>query len=105
MTKKILIAFATLALAVAGAASSYRVTLFQKSEIGGKQLKPGDYKMSLDGDKVVLSQGKDTVEATGKVESTSTKFSTTTVRYSGGESNSRIQEIRIGGTNTKVVFN
>ncbi len=105
MTKKILFAFATLALTVASAASSYRVTLFQNSEIGGKQLKPGEYKMIVEGDKVVLSQGKNSVEATAKVESSDTKFSSTTIRYSGGESNSKVQEIRIGGTNTKVVFN
>jgi hypothetical protein len=105
MTKKVLIVFTTLALAVASAASSYRITLFQKSEVGGKQLKPGEYKMSLQGDKVTLTQGKQSVEATVKVESSETKFGSTTIRYIGDESNARIQEIRIGGTNTKVVFN
>ena len=102
MTKKFLTAFAVLALAVASAASSYRVTLFQASEIGGKQLKAGDYKMHIEGEKVTLAAGKEMIETTGKVETSSEKYSTTTVRYGG---DSRVQEIRIGGTNTKVVFN
>jgi hypothetical protein len=105
MTKRFLIVFTSLALAIASAASSYRITLFQKSEVAGKQLKPGEYKMSLQGDKVILSQGKQTVEASVKVETSETKFGSTTVRYTGDESNARIQEIRIGGTNTKVIFN
>lgn len=105
MTKKVLIAFTTLALAVAGAASTYHITLFQKSEVAGKQLKPGEYKMSVQGDKIVLTQGKESVEATVKVENSATKFNSTTIRYTGSESNPRIEEIRIGGTNTKVVFN
>ena len=32
------------------------------------------------------------------------KFDTTTVRYGVGDGKTRIQEIRIGGTKTKLVF-
>ncbi len=105
MTKKLLMAFTTVALAVASAASSYKVTLFQPSEVSGKQLKPGEYKLSLQEDKVTISSGKESVEASVKVETSDTKFSSTAIRYTGTEGKYRIQEIRLGGTTTKLVFN
>lgn len=104
MTKKILIAFTTMAIAIATAASSYKVTLFQPSQVGGKELKPGEYKVSVQENKVIISSGKQSVEAEAKLETAEGKFSATAIRYAAGESN-RIQEIRIGGTNTKIVFN
>ena len=105
MTKKILIVFTTIALAIGSAASTYKLTLFQPSEVAGKTLKPGDYKISLDGDKVKISSGKETVEATAKVETADRKFPSTTVRYDAADGKNRVQQIQIGGTNTKLVFN
>ena len=40
-----------------------------------------------------------------KVETADKKFSATSVRYTSGEGRSAIQAIRLGGTNTKLVFN
>jgi hypothetical protein len=103
--KKVILSFATLALAVASAASSYRVTLFQPSFVAGTELKPGDYKVTLkDDNKAVISSGKTSVEATVKTETAESKFSSTTVRYSNGDGKYKLQEIRLGGTNTKLVF-
>lgn len=104
MTKKILLSFATLALAAASAASSYRVTLFQPSIVAGTELKPGDYKVTLKDDKAVITRGKTSVEAAVKTESADAKFSSTTVRYLNGDGKYRVQEIRLGGTNTRLVF-
>ncbi len=105
MTKKILFCLMTAALVTASAATTHRVTLFQPSVIGGKQLKPGDYKLELNDAKVVISKGKESVEAQVKVESADSKFSSTSVRYINGDGKARIQEIRLGGTNTRLVFN
>lgn len=99
--KKLLIAFATVALAVASAATKYNITLFQPSMINGTELKPGDYKVEVEGNKAVFKQGKKTFEAPVKVEETSDKYGTNTVRYIEG---SHVQEIRVGGTHTKLVF-
>lgn len=101
MKKKILFAMTTVALAVASAASSYRVTLFQPSNLGGTELKAGDYKIELKDNKAVVKDGKKVIEADVKVETADQKFSSTTVRYLDG---GKIQEIRLGGTNTKLVF-
>lgn len=104
MTKKILLAFATVALVVASAADSYKVTLFQPSIVGGKELKPGDYKLELKDSKVLIRSGKESVEANVKVETADVKYSTTSVRYQNGDGKYRLQEIRIAGTKTKLVF-
>lgn len=102
--RKILFSFATLAVAVASAASSYKVTLFQPTLIAGKELQPGTYKVEVTDNKAVISKGKNSVEANVRAENESTKFSSTSVRYSNGDGKYKLQEIRIGGTTTKLVF-
>lgn len=104
MTRKILLSFATLALAVASAGSSYKVTFFQPSLVNGTELKPGDYKVTLQDNKAVITSGKTSVEAPVKTETADTKYSSTSVRYRNGDGKYRVQEIRIGGTGTKLVF-
>jgi hypothetical protein len=102
---RLLLSFGTLALAIASAASSYHFTLFQNSIVAGKELKPGDYKIQLNGDKALIKVGKETVEAAVKVESGTEKFSETSVRFGTDGGKMTVQEIRLGGTSTKLVFN
>ena len=101
MVKNILFGFATLALAVASAASSYNVTFYEPVMINGSELKAGDYKVELKDDKTALiKQGKTVTEAPVTVENQGEKFQRTAVRLEGMQ----VQEIRIGGTTTRVVF-
>ena len=102
--KKLILSFATLALAVASA-DTYKVTLFQPSLVNGKELKAGDYKVEVKDSVATIRNGKSSVEAPVKVETGTDKFSSTSVRYQNGDGKYRIQEIRVGGTNTKLVFN
>ena len=104
MFSKILTLLAVVAVSVASAAS-YRVTLFQPAVVQGQELKAGEYRLELKDAKVVIADRKHSVEAPVKVESADKKFSSTTVRYANAEGKSAIQEIRLGGTNTKIVFN
>jgi len=103
-TVQLLVLLFTVALMVASAAS-YNVTLFQPSVIAGKELKAGDYKLTVDGDKAILAMGKQKVEAPAKIETAETKFSSTSVRYSNEGGKMKVTEIRLGGTNQKLVFN
>ena len=102
--KNILLTFATLGLAVASAASNYKITLFQPSIVAGKELQPGVYKLELKDSTAVFSKGKESVEAAIKTEMADTKFNSTSVRYSNGDGKYRVQEIRLGGTTTKIVL-
>ena len=87
------------------AGSSYRVTLFQSSVVSGTELQPGDYKLELKDNKAVITKGKQSVEAEVKVETGENKFNSTSVRYMNAEGKMKVQEIRLGGTKTKLVFN
>jgi hypothetical protein len=74
--------------------------------VGGTELQPGEYKLDVQDTKViVLKNGKQTAESEVKVETTDTKFSGTSVRYANGDGKYKVQEIRLGGTKTKLVFN
>ncbi len=102
--KKLLFAFAIVGLAIASA-KSYNVTLFQPSNVGDTELQPGNYKLELNEQTVTLRNNKQSVSAPVKVETGEKKNVSTTVRYSNGDGKYRIQEIRLGGTNMKLVLN
>ncbi|HWR52297.1 MAG TPA: hypothetical protein VN428_14390 [Bryobacteraceae bacterium] len=101
--KRFAFVFVVLALAVASA-KTYSVTLFQPSMVGGTELQPGDYKVDVQDAKVVIKSGKTSVESAVTVETGDQKFNATSVRYTNGDGKYRVQEIRLGGTNTKLVF-
>jgi hypothetical protein len=101
MIRRILLTMSTFALVVASAASTYTVTVFEKSMLSGKELKAGDYKVELKGDNTaILKQGKNVLEVPVKVQNSDKKINSTSIKYVNGA----IQEIRLGGTNTTLVF-
>jgi hypothetical protein len=101
MVKNVLLGFATAALAVASAASSYSVTFFQSVTVNGTELKAGDYKLELkDNGMAVIKQGKVMTEAPVKIETENQKFARSSVRINGNQ----VEEIRLGGTTKRVVF-
>jgi hypothetical protein len=104
MIKKLISSFGVLALAVASADTTYKVTFHQPSVVNGTELKPGDYKVELKDNTAVITKGKQSVEAPVKTETVNSKFASTSVRYLNGDGKYRVQEIQIGGTNTKLVF-
>jgi hypothetical protein len=101
---KFAVCFGTFAMAFASAAEHYTVTLHQPTMVAGTELKAGDYKVEINGNKAILTSGKKSVEAPVKVESGDQKFASTTVRYATAGGNYQIDEIRVGGTKTKLVF-
>ncbi len=100
---KLVLCFATAALAI-GSAANYNITLFQPTTINGKELKEGDYKLELNDHTAVIRQGKTAVEAEVKPETVDKKYTSTSVKYVVENGKNNIQEIRLGGTKTKLVF-
>ena len=99
--KRLLFGFGTVALAVVSAASSYDVVISNPTWVGATQLKPGTYKLELQGNNAVFHSGKKTVaETTTTIEKGDHKVQSTEVTTS----DSRIKEIRLGGTNSKLLF-
>jgi hypothetical protein len=88
-------------MGIAMAASSYKITIYAPVIAGNTQLAAGQYLVEVKGDKVVLSQGKKTVEIPATVEKAGEKkFSATTYVTE----DSKIKEIDLAGTTDKVVF-
>jgi len=101
MLKKLIVAFSTVAVMVASAATTYNVTLFQNATLDGKNLRAGDYKIEIRDNNVVLKHDKDVTEVAARTETADRKFAQTVVRYN---SKDEVTEICIGGTNKKLVF-
>src|SRR5690348_1993216 len=93
----------TFAIAVAFGAANYHVNFNKPAVVGDSELKAGEYKLELNGNKATLTNGKTTVDANVSVETSATKF-TETSQCCLESGKYHLQEIRIGGTNTKVVF-
>ena len=104
MTKKLIVLFVLVA-ALVFAGSNYNLKVYDSLLVNGKVLKPGEYKLTVTNNTATISQGKEKVEATVKVEETKEKFDATSVRFVPENGQNKIQEIRLGGTKTKLVFN
>ena len=103
MLKKISFSLASLALAVASAGSSHRLTLFQDAVVNGTELKAGEYKIEIKDNKAVIT-GRKKLEADVKTQTSDSKFSSTSVKFRNGDGKYHVSEIRLGGTNTTLVF-
>jgi hypothetical protein len=101
LSKKLLVGFAVLAMGIASAASDYKVELSQATQVGGTELKPGAYKVEMQGDKAVFKSGKTVAaQAPATVENGKQKYSETSVSTKA----SKIESISIGGSTVKIIF-
>lgn len=104
MTRRLLVAFAVAALAVASAKTTYSVDLFQTAMLGSTELAPGHYSVEVNDQKAMVRNGKYHGEAPVKMESADTKYDRTAVVLINEGGQMHIQEIHIGGSKTKLVF-
>jgi hypothetical protein len=102
VTKAIAVLLA-IGISSAYAASSYQFTLYKATTINGTQLKPGPVKLDLQGDKIVIKQGKTSAESNVTVQNGDRKFDASSVTYNATATD-QVQEIRLGGTATKLLF-
>ena len=102
--RKLLLAISVFGLAVASA-KTYSVDLAEPAMLGTTQLSAGSYKVDVANEKAVIRKGKFQTECPVKVETADNKFNSTAVRFGNGDGKLHIQEIHIGGTKTKLVFN
>ena len=108
MKKGMVCAVTVLALTLTAAAQMQAkskkqdLQLFWDTEVAGTTLKPGDYKVGVDGSTAtVYKGGKSVATFAVRSEAVGEKFRASSVVYGG---NDRIlREIRIGGTTTKLI--
>ena len=97
--KRLMLGFGIVALGVASAAS-YEVTITSPTWAGATQLKPGTYKLAVQGNNAIFTSGKTVVEAPVSIEKSDRKVQSTEVQ----SADSKINEIRLAGTDTKLIF-
>jgi hypothetical protein len=97
---RLLFCASTLALGIASAASGYKINLPSKMWVGNTELKPGDYKVEVVGNQATFKMGKESIEVPATLENGGMKYPETELDMS----QSKLQEIHIGGTTTKIVF-
>ena len=102
--KKAALFMCLLAATAFASTKSFTVTLFEPSMIGGTELKAGDYKCEVQGQKLVLKHGHETAEAPVKVESGERKYDATSVGYTTANGQNKVEEIRVGGTHMRLVL-
>ena len=104
MKTLVLLIGAGLTLTNLAGAASYNFKIFDAVTIDGKELKPGSYKVEVKESTAVIRSGKDSTEVKVHTENSDRKYDSTTVRYSHDGKKNNLEEIHIGGSKTKLVF-
>jgi hypothetical protein len=102
--QRTLLSFVAVAALAFCAEKTYTVTLFSPATAGNTELQPGTYKVQIVDQKAILLHGKSDARIAVTVETEKEKFNDTSVRIDKADGKARLQEIRLGGTNTKLVI-
>jgi len=107
MRKNLAVAVALVAFTLTAMAGEkvkkHSFKVFNPTEVNGVQLKPGDYAVAFtDGSAVFYRDGKEVAKAAARKEEAASKFAMNGLLYLSDEKT--LSEIRLGGTNQKVVL-
>lgn len=85
---------------------TYSIKLYENCLLGTSTLEPGEYRFRLAGSRVVVRNvaGKNIARAKVRLEKSGTKFTGTTISGTKTNGRRRIEEIRLGASDTKLVF-
>src|SRR5207302_1608132 len=98
---KMMLCLGTLALGVATAETRYSLELGASTWVGNTELKPGKYKVAMQGDKAVFTSGTRVAEAPASLVSGTQKYRDTAVETNA---ESKITAIQLGGTSAKILL-
>jgi hypothetical protein len=101
---KLMLGACVFSLGIAAAASSYHVKIVDSTWVGQTQLKPGEYEVRVDGDKVTFKQGKNVIAVAAKVETNTSKFSDTQMDIKTENGQAKLKELDLGGTKSKIML-
>jgi hypothetical protein len=95
--------FASLGIA---SAKSYDITLNAPAMAGATELKPGEYKLKVEGSQAVFTDTENakSVSVPVKVETGDKKFNYTSVESSNQDGMDQIKAIELGGSNTRLAL-
>jgi hypothetical protein len=108
MTGKSLFIFGALALSSLGIASakSYDIVLDAPAKAGATELKPGEYKLKVEGSQAVFTdaQNAKSFSVPIKIENSDKKFNYTAVESSNQDGMENIHAIDLGGSSTRLTL-
>jgi len=103
MTAKSLIIVGALCLSSVAFAKSYDIVLNNPSRAGATELKPGEYKLKVEGSQVIFSrEGKEWTVPVKAGAPAAKKFEQTTIESSNQGDMDTIKAIDLAGSNTKL---
>ena len=87
-------------------AKSYDITIVTITKAGSVQLKPGLYKVKVEGTSAIFTDvnSSKTLSTPVKIETGDKKFDDTTVQITNEGGTARLDEIDLGGSKTKLEF-
>jgi hypothetical protein len=101
---KLMLGACVFSLGIATAASTYHVKVVDPTWVGTSELKPGEYDVRVDGDKITFKQGKTVVTVSAKVETSASKFSDTLMDVKTENGQAKLQELDLAGTKSKIML-
>ncbi len=106
MKKIFVVALLSVCSLTIASAKTYDIMLSNPTKAGTVQLKPGQYKLKVEGGNAVFTDVNSTKSFTTpvKVESSEQKFEGTRVETTKDGASDRLQEIDLGGSKTKLGF-
>lgn len=104
MRKRLWFFFMMVLPATNAAENNVHFILSEPATLNGAQLKPGGYRIQVEGDKATVKVGKTVIESPVKLETADHKFKVTSVEFEKANGGFRISEIDIGGSTTRIVF-
>ena len=109
MTKRSLILLGVLAMSFLSIASakSYNIAFASPTMAGNAQLAAGEYTLKVEGTNAVFTNvdSNKSVTTPVKIENVDKKYGTTTVETTQQGNATRIDDIQLGGSTTKLEFN
>src|SRR5215471_5936416 len=86
-------------------AKTYTFSLSSPANAGTVQLKPGEYKVDVEGSSVVLKdENGHRIDANASLETVEQKYDQTSVVTSTADGTNRLEYIELGGTKDKIEF-
>jgi hypothetical protein len=104
MKNKLMLGACVFALGIATAASTYHVKIADPTWVGTTELKPGEYQVKVDADKVTFKQGKNVIAVSAKIETNASKYSDTQMDIKTENGQAKLRELDLGGTKSKIVL-
>jgi len=102
--KKLIFLALILAVVAFAASKTFHVTFDHDGWIGATEVKAGDYKVTVDGDKAVLKFGKKVIEVPAKLETVERNYQVSAVVMKPVGNRQQITEIQIGESKYRIVF-